>query len=188
MIVTTLTRELRTAERSAALRFIRGERKKETDALGFIPWAGVERHDELGRLAVCSRDGDLVGFVLFGGSRETERVFQLAVRRDARRIEHGRALVAVVENQATQLRRGVLTARVAADLPAVAFWEALGFKAHEIGPGGNRRGRMVVTFRKLLSPRDQSPRAPAPPPRGVTQSPTPHTSCPPAAREAKTGR
>lgn len=133
-----------------ALGFVKSEAKKGTDEIGFIPWAGVLRHHHEGKLWVAMREGEYVGFALGGGSKGIGRILQLWVRRDARMVEHGRALADAAEQDARSRGRLLMVARVAADLPAVLFWEAIGYRPKEIAPGGRRRGRIVIEFDRLL--------------------------------------
>ena len=173
MILIRVTAELRPDEQRTALLFVRSERSRNTDSLGFIPWNGVLRHHENRKLAVCYRNSDLVGFILWGGSNGVCRVFQLCVRTDARRVEHGRALARLVERWAEDRRWSIVRARVAADLPAVSFWEAIGFRINEIGPGGTRRGRIVLTFQKVVGITPASPSGAAAPPQDARAQPSP---------------
>lgn len=133
-------------ELASDIAFAVGAQKVASDALGFVPKAGVERHARTGRLALIERNNDRVGFCLFGTTKPTARVFQLWVRDDARRIQHGRALTAFVCDRASRRGCHVTLAKVARDLFCLPFWYAIGFHAIEIGPGGDRRGRWVITF------------------------------------------
>lgn len=143
MITTHLVEE---GPRRAVLDWVVREAKNETDQLGFIPRAGVERHAKLERLIVARWNSDLAGFVLFGGKWDHNRIFQLYVEPKLRRRGIGTALVERVRLWGA--RRGVPTtvARVRDDLPAVSFWESIGWQPTEIARGGARRGRSVVTF------------------------------------------
>lgn len=156
-----LTRDLDDDAAASALRFVMAGRRSDSDALGFIPRAGVLRHHRTGKLAVLLLDGELAGFSLFGGSNHVGKIFQLWVPRDARRIEHGRLLTNVCGGLCHLRGLPILRAKVAADLPAVSFWRALGFREKEVAPGGMRRGRLVVTFERESLSETREPRAAA---------------------------
>jgi ribosomal protein S18 acetylase RimI-like enzyme len=148
---------LESREVDTALRFVISGAARDTDAVGFIPRAGVIRHHEAGRLALLLWDQEPAGFALWGGKRDEGKIYQLWVPHDARRHEHGRMLADAVGRFAAYARMRTLRARVAADLPCVGFWRAMGFMPTKIAPGGSRRGRMVVTFEReaISTPREQ---------------------------------
>lgn len=143
---------------ATALRFVISGAAKDTDAVGFIPRAGVERHHAAGRLALLIWNQEPAGFALWGGKRDEGKIYQMWVPHDARRHEHGRLLADAVGRFAAYAGMRSLQARVAADLPCCAFWAAIGFMPTKIAPGGARRGRVVVTFHReaISSPSEQT--------------------------------
>lgn len=72
------------------------------------------------------------------------------MRRDARRIEYGQALVQQAERWAADQHRTAVGCRVATDLEAGAFWDALGYPCRGLLPGGTRRGRVLESRYRLL--------------------------------------
>lgn len=119
---------------------IEAMRRTDGDALGFIPLAryaavidgatidGRRRSDYEG-VSVITDSDEVTGFVFAGFHRGGLKIEQVCVREDARRIERATALVRSVE--ATAWARGAPLARcrVAADLEATRFWEAMGYTA-----------------------------------------------------------
>lgn len=89
--------------------------------------AYVGAHNQ-GRLVACYNNADLVGYILWSCNRGIMCCFVVYVRRDARLLIHGRALVDwIIEEGA---RRGCTRVELwcAIDLAANLFWAALGFE------------------------------------------------------------
>lgn len=99
----------------------------ERGCLGWQPSSALEAWWRAGLVWCLFRSGELVGYVAARTGRTVCRIWQIAVRRDARRIEHGLMLLAAVEGQARLDGASELSLWCAADIEATAFWEALGF-------------------------------------------------------------
>jgi GNAT superfamily N-acetyltransferase len=146
----------------ADLTYIDQLRRRESESIGFISRSGYEGvlsgYDERegcrrnGRIWLATVNADPVGFAYAtpGGTGRSVKVVQVCIQRDARRIEYGSALVAEVEAWAEQLQRPAVSCRVATDLDATAFWDALGFELHGHEQGGSRRGRVLERRHKPL--------------------------------------
>jgi GNAT superfamily N-acetyltransferase len=110
--------------------------KRNSGALGFLPRAAIlekvlKRHV---RLAVL--DGMPAGYLIHGSlAREEVRVFQAAVRGDARRRHLGRALVEDLVRRATLAGARAISLRCLDDLNANAFWQSSGFRLAGKEPG-----------------------------------------------------
>ena len=129
----------------------------EKDALGFLPEAAYEVAASSGRLFVASRQGhgapEFLGHLLFGGSFPHARVHQLHVIPEARKLGVARALIDSLTAFSEQHGYMDITARVAADLPANAVWEKLGFVTARTQAGGAARNRTInVRVRQLNTP------------------------------------
>lgn len=148
---TLLTIQLPPSRRREALAFVLDGRRKDREALGFIPEAGIRRHEAQGKIALLAFGNEPLGFAVLGGRKPVAKVEMLWVRNDARRIEHGRILLDFVEHVCAARGFECLRARVAEELEALRFWPAIGFLATAIGPGGARRGRMLVHFERSIS-------------------------------------
>lgn len=96
-------------------------------ALGWMPRMAYDQARDQQRLTSVWRNDDLVGFMMWGTNRDWLKIYQTWVRKDARMIEHGRALVARVEEVARDETCSEIRLWCAEDLPANQFWEALGF-------------------------------------------------------------
>lgn len=97
--------------------------------IGFLPHGVYHDATRQHRLFSLFRNDDRVGFILWSSNRIREcRILQIWIRRDARLIEHGRALVEhLEETHARRLHLWVLRAWVAEDLEANLFWPQIGF-------------------------------------------------------------
>lgn len=129
----------------------------EREALGFLPAPAYESAARTGHLLVATqrRDGKqrLVGHLLFGGAFPHARVHQLHVVREARGFGIAKGLVNSLIRITEQHGYMDVTAKVAADLPANAVWERLGFEIVRKQPGGSARNRTInVRVRQLNTP------------------------------------
>lgn len=135
------------------LAYVRALARRHCEQIGFIPQARYEQElarGERGRLWLALENAEPCGFLLWGGVGETVRIHQACIQYDAQRREHGRALVRRLIDESTARGRGEITARVALDIEANQFWQALGFKAVAEVAGGKRRGRRIVVYRLRL--------------------------------------
>jgi ribosomal protein S18 acetylase RimI-like enzyme len=137
------------------LAFVTSLAKRFTDAVGFIPRAGVLEHLDRGNVTIALENGDPAGYLLGDRSREApavHRISQAAVAFDAQRRHHGLQLVDEL------VKRLLLTDRPPAllslwcreELEANEFWRAAGFEL--IGrrdAGGRRGGRQILWSREL---------------------------------------
>ena len=142
--------------------FIDALRAKEWESVGFIPKTRYEMEVEgerSGTILVVSENGEPCGFVYATHSHTMTSVTQLAVAQDARRIERGKALVTAIQDVADRKGHYGLRCRVAADLEANAFWQAIGFD--QVGEGMGRflwkpagpKSRLVRVYERLTVPR-----------------------------------
>lgn len=122
-------------------------------ALGFLPAGAYEEAASRGNLLVAICDSSYAGHLLFGGSYPSLKVFQLYVSESLRRRGIGTALVSGLVNLANHHSYLSITANVAEDLAANAFWERAGFVLLRLKPGGASRNRIInVRVRELDTP------------------------------------
>jgi ribosomal protein S18 acetylase RimI-like enzyme len=95
-------------------------------AVGFLTWAALNEALSRERVLLAYENGEPAGYVIHGSLRETTRILQIVVADDARRIEHGTALVQAVTDRANANHAHRILCHVADDLEANAFWRALG--------------------------------------------------------------
>lgn len=139
-LITTLQSNLLPPRRRREVLLLAGHSVREdADKIGWLPWQFYESKDASGELVAVCRDGELVGYCAFSVNpvgREA-KIVQTWVRRDARQIEHGRALMGRVARCAGDRGAAWLTCWVAEDLEAMRFWPAVGFRriARRLGRG-----------------------------------------------------
>lgn len=98
------------------------------DALGWFPRAAFLGCHEQGRLIIVTNNDDVVGYCVHNEKTAPTRIFLTWVRRDARLILHGRALVDFVSDVAIRRGHNRIELWCATDLAANFFWQALGFE------------------------------------------------------------
>ena len=88
---------------------------------------------------ICEKNEDLVGYVLLTpgkGQNTYTRIQQIAVREDARRLDYGSALIAVVRDFCETFNRSGARLRCRQDLESNKFWRALGFSKYGVWEKG----------------------------------------------------
>lgn len=136
---TQVSRELISSRRAEVLTFAASAVRADASMIGWLPFEFYDTADAAGRLVSCTRNGDLVGFCVFSRPNfgMESKIIQVWVRKDARQIEHGRALTTRVAFLAHDIGAAWLTCWVANDLDAMRFWPAIGFHqiASRVGRG-----------------------------------------------------
>lgn len=124
--------------------------RKNAEALSFYPRQVFEREQEKGRLFLGMLNGEPCGYLYVGAHSQDVKCHQVCIQYDARRRLHGAAIVAVMEQYASEGRAASITLRCGFDLDANEFWESLGYQciAHHIG--GVRRMRTINVWQKQL--------------------------------------
>jgi GNAT superfamily N-acetyltransferase len=115
------------------------------DELGFLPHAAYQDLALKGQLWVVATadQKSILGYVAFGGSASALRISQLYVAPSERGHGIGASLIGALKTHAKLSHRQIVTARVAADLPANQFWEKQGFYVIRQTPGGKVSGRTI---------------------------------------------
>ena len=88
---------------------------------------------------ICEKNADMVGYVLLTpgkGANTYTRIQQIAVREDARRLDYGSALIAVVRDFCETFNRTGARLRCRQDLESNKFWQALGFQKYGVWKKG----------------------------------------------------
>ncbi len=159
---------IRSAE-AGDIRAIDDLRKKDGDALGYLPIAKLEhivnRTFDRGRarfryesLWTCEDNGEVTGYVLAGFHRNGAKIEQICVRQDARRMERAIALEHIVDSEARRRQSWRIRCRVAFDIEANFFWRAIGYEpvAEAISTWQNIREskskRPLIVYDKQLQP------------------------------------
>ncbi len=118
---------------------------KNRDSLGFLPASAYRELAVRGRLwpVIDQNSAGPLGYLMFGGRYPHIRVFQLFVTEGARKHGVGKQLISTLKDTAGRWAVQTITARVAADLPANAFWERQGFRLIRQEKGGETTDRVI---------------------------------------------
>lgn len=121
--------------REIDVEFIDKLQKENSHAVGFIQRTVWDKYVFGGErnfvVFIREKNADMVGYILLtpGKGRDTyTRIQQIAVREDARRLDYGSALIAVVRDFCETFNRAGARLRCRTDLESNKFWEALGFQ------------------------------------------------------------
>jgi GNAT superfamily N-acetyltransferase len=123
--------------------FIDKLQKENAHAVGFIQRTIWDRYVFGGErnfvVFICEKNNDMVGYVLLTpgkGANTYTRIQQIAVREDARRLDYGSALIAVVRDFCETFNRTGARLRCRQDLESNKFWQALGFQRYGVWEKG----------------------------------------------------
>ena len=113
-------------------------------AFGFTPFSAYEDMASKGQLWVAiNPQNELKGYLMFGGSIPTLRVFQVYACPTTKGHGVGKLLINELKEYARGEHYHSISARVAADLPANNFWEAVGFTIYQQVKGGKTTKRTI---------------------------------------------
>jgi len=123
---------------SSDLGYIDSLRKREGQALGFIPkdvyTSILERrrvHErdrwKYQEVLVTTDNEDLTGFSMTSYYAELANVFQIVVQQDARRWHRALLMIDQIESKAVGVHKVGVTCRVAMDLESNLFWRSIGY-------------------------------------------------------------
>ena len=132
--------------------YIDGLQRKNAEALSFYPRQVFEREHSKGRLFIGMLNGEPCGYLYVGAKSQDIKCHQVCIQYDARRRLYGAAIVAVMEQYASEANAASITLRCGFDLDANDFWKSLNYFciAHQIG--GVRRMRTINVWRKQIRP------------------------------------
>lgn len=123
--------------------FIDKLQKDNSYAVGFIQSTVWDKYVFGGErnfvVFICEKNADMVGYVLLTPGRKPysyAKIQQIAVREDARRLDYGSALIAVVREFCNTFQRMGVTLRCRIDLESNHFWRALGFTLYGVWEKG----------------------------------------------------
>lgn len=119
--------------------FIDKLQKENAFAVGFIQSTIWDKYVFGGErnfvVFICEKNNDMVGYVLLTPGRNSysyAKVQQIAVREDARRLDYGTALLAVVKDFCNTFDRLGVSLRCRVDLESNYFWKSLGFTLYGV--------------------------------------------------------
>jgi GNAT superfamily N-acetyltransferase/predicted nucleic acid-binding protein len=118
------------------------DRNKE--AFGFLSASAYEQMASKGQLWIAVNDNkELKGYLMFGGTMPTLKIFQVYVCKSVKGKGIGKLLLNNLKDHARSKYYHTISARVASDLPANNFWEKNGFIIHRQVKGGETTKRII---------------------------------------------
>jgi len=138
-------------EHPSMITYIDSLQRKNAEALSFYPRQVFEREQSKGRLFLGMLNGEPCGYLYVGAPTWKDvRCHQVCIQYDARRRLYGAAIVAVMEQYATEAGATAIVLRCGFDLDANDFWKSLGYVCVAHNLGGVRRMRTINVWRKQL--------------------------------------
>lgn len=129
--------------RQVDIAFIDKLQRDNASAVGFIQKTIWDKYVFGGErnfvVFICEKNTDTVGYVLLTpgkGHHSYAKIQQIAVRDDARRLDYGSALIAVVRDFCETFQRKGVTLRCRVDLESNRFWQSLGFQQYGLWQKG----------------------------------------------------
>ncbi|GIW60753.1 MAG: hypothetical protein KatS3mg087_1819 [Patescibacteria group bacterium] len=127
--------------------WIAGLMAENTNELGFIPDTTIKNRYIAQNNYVLQEDerGKPVGYILHGPIKYGKPVVisQACIQYEKRLRGYGEKAFLELLNRARIVGASSIRLRCADDLPAVQFWQSLGFEIVDVEPGGKSRGRMI---------------------------------------------
>ena len=152
---TAISIRLRPAEVEAYVETVQASADSERHTLGFMPAPAYREAVHQGKLwvAVVKTDWgeEYAGHLLFGGGFPRLRIFQIFVKEAWRRCGIGSSLLSRLIQEAESCNCMSISARVADDLKANAFWSRHRFEIVDTRPGGSTSNRHILVRQRLLN-------------------------------------
>lgn len=120
-----------TAADRELLLFVDDLAKKNSHAVGFLPYQAYQSALEAKRVLLLIENDEPAGYLIHGPEITHSKIYQVVIHEQLRRIEHGRQLVDSLREHLQQFEVHTLSLHCAEDLDANRFWNAIGF--HQIG-------------------------------------------------------
>jgi hypothetical protein len=135
------------------LLYARSLMKQHTEQVGFLPDAALRWYADHGCVWAGTINNDPVGYLVakpLKSAPNVHAILQACIQMDARRMHSGLALVAHVCSLAQESGRDIVQCWCRDDIEANHFWKAAGFVEIMRKPGGERRGREVILYRRAV--------------------------------------
>ena len=128
--------------------------KPNTRTIGFLPREVLRDHLDKGWVfGASTRDGRLIGYLLYASYLDRFRVVQLCISRDFRNKGVARQLIETLKMSATSQK--VMRLRCRNDFPANSLWPKFGFVPIDERPGRSKEGSLLTLWRLTLALDDQ---------------------------------
>ena len=146
---------LKPAEVEAYVETVQASADSERQSLGFMPAPAYREAAHQGKLWVAvvgtDRGEEYAGHLFFGGGCPRLRIFQIVVKEARRRDGIGSILLSRLIREAESWNCMSISARVADDLTANAFWSRHHFEIVDTRPGGRTSNRNILVRQRRLN-------------------------------------
>lgn len=136
------------------IEYIIGLMKENSDALGFIPKAGISRYIESGRYIIQTNDfGVKTGYILHGKptTQGWLTIAQAVIDVDFRENGFGVDVVRQLEARVRNISGAGILLRCAENLPSNEFWQHMGYTLYKTSHPENTRKRAINHYTKSIS-------------------------------------
>ncbi len=114
------------------------------ESFGFLSASAYEQMASKGQLWIAvNKEKELKGYLMFGGTMPTLKVFQIYACGSVKGDGVGKLLIDALKDHAKRKNYHTISARVASDLAANVFWEKVGFIVHRQVKGGKTKKRII---------------------------------------------
>ena len=152
---TAVSIRLKPAEVEAYVETVQASADTERQTLGFMPAPAYREAAHQGKLWVAvvktDRGEEYAGHLFFGGGFPRLRIFQIFVKEAWRRYGIGSILLSRLIQEAESWNCMSISARVADDLTANAFWSRHRFEIVDTRPGGPTSNRHILVRQRRLN-------------------------------------
>lgn len=124
--------------------------------LGFLPRRALEEYADRGQIMIVHHNAQPAGFMLYYDGRHgnpprktpfTTKIHQICITDELRRQQLATTMIRKLTQLVANKGHTHIQCHCATDLPAVAFWEALGFELIRTRRGGSRDKRTHNLYR-----------------------------------------
>jgi GNAT superfamily N-acetyltransferase/predicted nucleic acid-binding protein len=128
---------------------------RNRSSFGFLSTSAYEQMALKGQLwVVTDSHKQMKGYLMFGGTMPTLKIFQIYSCPSVKGHGVGALLIKALKEHAKSQNYHSISARVASDLDANAFWEKMGFPIYRQQEGGKTTKRMINVRGYLLHDND----------------------------------
>ncbi|MGO2262065.1 GNAT family N-acetyltransferase [Halomonas sp.] len=114
------------------------------ESFGFLPKATYDQMAAKNQLWVAvNEEGELKGYLMFGGTMPTLKVFQIYACNTVKGHGVGKKLIDSLKEYGSKENYHTISAKVASDLSANCFWDSVGFVIHRQINGSKAKKRII---------------------------------------------
>ena len=145
------------------LNYVISLQRRFADQLGFLTKQTIVEYIGRNQIWIEHENDQPCGYLIFATHKcrpqfvrdpTTLRIYQTAIQLDAQRELHGTSITKALQKYAQRLKFRRIHLWCASDLPAIKFWNDIGYTPTAIRIGGERRQRIHTAFTLELGRED----------------------------------